>query len=192
MRWFTPTLLDAHYERVQMARDHPDEMALYPLEQLRSDAMEHLKKRDGLFLMDDLEAALHLWQWAMSDFQHYREKWVVVLLYSAHRECKAGMQAVDQRRKEEHFQKAVDCCKAVLDATPRVLPDSRHGKEALNLFLRLCLFLGTGRDAKTVYSRFVRRMQRLEPKWTPDQKIQLLYTEYLFWYNNATRHKSYF
>ena len=135
--------MDTHYERVQMARDHPDEIALYPLEQLRSDAMEHIKRRDGLLLVGDLEADPHLWQWAMPDFQHYREKWVVVLLYSAHRECEAGIQAGDQHRKEDHFQHAMKCCKAVLDATSRVVPDSSHGKDALNLFLRLCLSLRT-------------------------------------------------
>ena len=113
----------------------------------------------------------------MPDFQHYREKWVVVLLYSAHRECEAGIQAEDQHRKEDHFQHAMKCCKAVLDATSRVVPDSSHGKDALNLFLRLCLSLRTGRDAKTVYPNFVKRMQRLERKWTPGEKIQQLYQE---------------
>ena len=160
-----------------MVRDHPDEMTLYPLEQLRSDTLEHLKRKDGLFLVECLESHFRMWRWAVPDFQHYREKWVVVLLYSAYRECKAGMQTEDQHRKEDHFQHAMKCCKTVLDATSRVVPDSSHGKDALNLFLRLCLSLRTSREARTVYPRFVKRMQHLEPKWTPGEIIERLYQD---------------
>jgi hypothetical protein len=98
-----PLLLDASYECVQTARDHPDEEALYPLERLRSDYMEHLKRKDGLFLVKDLESDIRFWQWAASDFRHYREKWVIVLLYGAQREYRAGVQIADECQKEDHF-----------------------------------------------------------------------------------------